>query len=80
MYDMSTTLTVRTDDELDRALRQLARSEGLSLSELVRRILEDAVQERTLAERAGHLAGVITETDARDDAWREQIRVRNWRE
>lgn len=80
MYDMSTTLTVRTDDALDQALRELACSEGLTLSELVRRILEDAVQERTLAERAGHLAGALDALDAGGDGWREQIRSRNWRE
>ena len=80
MYYMGTTLTVRTDDEMDRGLRDLARAEGLSLSQLVRRILEDAIHERTLQERAGHLAGSLGELDAAGDAWREQIRRRNWRE
>ena len=78
MYDMSTTLTVRTDDDLDRALRELAESEGLTLSELVRRILEDAVTERPLAQRAGHLAGRLILAED-DDAWRAQLRERNWR-
>jgi len=76
---MSTTLTVRTDDNLDRALRTLARSEGISLSEFVRRVLEDAVDELSLADRAGHLAGRLLLDPDNADTWRAEIRERNWR-
>ncbi len=79
MYDMSTTLTVRTADNLDRALRTLARSEGMSLSEFVRRVLEDAVDELSLADRAGHLAGRLLLDSDNADTWRSEIRERNWR-
>jgi len=78
MYDMSTTLTVRTDERLDQALRALAQSEGVSLSEFVRGILEDAVDELSVGARAGHLAGRLR-IDADADGWRAEIRERNWR-
>ena len=45
-------MTLRTDDELERALDILAKSEGLSRQEVIRR----AVLERY--ERAGHRARV----------------------
>jgi predicted transcriptional regulator len=47
-YHLSMALTLRTDDELERALDLLCEQEGLSRQELIRR----AVIER--AERAGH--------------------------
>lgn len=79
MYDMSTTLTVRTGDRLDATLRSLARSQGVNLSELVRSILEDAVDELSLAERASHLGGRLELEPDGIDGWRSQIRERNWR-
>jgi hypothetical protein len=47
-YHSSMAMTLRTDDELERALDVLSKSEGLSRQEVVRR----AVLERY--ERAGH--------------------------
>jgi predicted transcriptional regulator len=47
-YHFGMALTLRTDDELERALAALAASEGLSRQEIIRR----AVLERY--ERAGH--------------------------
>lgn len=75
---MGTTLTVRTHEKLDQALRTLALAQGVSLSEFVRRILEDAVDELSLADRAGHLAGLL-QMDGDNDSWRAEIRERNWR-
>ncbi len=79
MYDMGATLTVRTGDRLDVAVRSLARSQGLSLSELVRQILEDAVDDLSLAQRAGHLGGRLKLEANAADRWRSQIRERSWR-
>ncbi len=45
-------MTLRTDDELDRALTELAEAEGISRQEVIRR----AVFERR--DRAGHRARV----------------------
>lgn len=56
-------LTLRTDDELDRALDALAASEGLSKQEIIRR----AVLERYV--RAGHRARVADATDEMLERW-----------
>jgi plasmid stability protein len=75
---MSTTLTVRTPDRLHHALAERARSQGKSVSELVREILEDAVVERSVLERTRHVIGQL-DFEADGDEWRHQIRERNWR-
>jgi predicted transcriptional regulator len=56
-------LTLRTDDELDRALTALAESEGLSRQEIIRR----AVLERY--ERAGHRTRVEDSGQRMVDRW-----------
>jgi hypothetical protein len=44
----------------------------------VREILEEAVTERPVAERAGHVKGRL-ELPPPSEGWRRQIRERNWR-
>ncbi|MBT5774300.1 MAG: ribbon-helix-helix protein, CopG family [Dehalococcoidia bacterium] len=56
-------MTLRTDDELERALRVLAEAEGLSRQEVVRR----AVLERY--ERAGHRARVDESSGRMIERW-----------
>lgn len=56
-------LTLRTDDELERALASLAEAEGLSRQEIIRR----AVLERY--DRAGHRDRVDASTDRMRDRW-----------
>ncbi len=72
------TLTVRTDKRLRQALEDRAQSAGKTLSELVREILKEAVTERPVAERAGHVKGRLN-LPAPSEDWRRQIRERNWR-
>lgn len=55
--------TLRTDEDLDHALEALARDEGVSKQEIVRR----AVLERY--ERAGHAGRVRESTDRMLDRW-----------
>ncbi len=55
--------TLRTDDELERALVALAEEEGLSRQEIIRR----AVLERY--ERAGHARRVAHSTDRMIGRW-----------
>lgn len=78
MYCVSTTLTVRTGPELRRALEQQAKTAGKTVSEFVREVLEAAVAERPMAERTGHVRGRLALPDE-TDAWRRQLRDRNWR-
>ena len=55
--------TLRTDEELERALTTLAQQEGLSRQEIIRR----AVLERY--ERAGHRARVEDSAQRMADRW-----------
>ncbi len=74
-----TTLTIRTGDELREALEQRADLLGVTLSEVVRQILSDAVLERPMAERIAHLKGTLSLPEAPSDEWRRTLRERNWR-
>lgn len=56
-------LTLRTDDELERALDALATSEGLSRQEVIRRAVLDRY------ERAGHAARRSSSTDQMLQRW-----------
>ena len=80
-YDafMRTTLTIRTDERLREALAERARAQGKTVSQIVREILQDALEERPLASRVGHLKGRLELPSQPDDPWRERIRERNWR-
>ena len=76
---MSTTLTIRTDKTLRNALVMRAKSQGKSVSEFVREILEEAVLERPLGEKIGHLRGGLRLDHKPSEKWRRQIHDRNWR-
>ncbi|MDE2999697.1 MAG: ribbon-helix-helix protein, CopG family [Gemmatimonadota bacterium] len=76
---MNTTLTVRTDRTMREALEERARAQGLTVSELVRRLLAEAISDRPLAQRAGHLKGRLDLSEPGADAWRNRLRERNWR-
>jgi plasmid stability protein len=76
---MGVVLTVRTDEALREALRRRAATQGKTISELVREILESAVQERPIAERAGHLRGCLELPATDDDPWVQHMRRTNWR-
>lgn len=66
-YRRSMALTLRTDDELERALTALAKSEGLSRQEIIRR----AVLERY--EHAGHRARVGDSAERMVDRWADVL-------
>lgn len=60
-------MTLRTDDELERALDALAESEGLSRQEVIRRAVLDRY------ERAGHAARVEQSRDRMLERWGDVI-------
>jgi hypothetical protein len=62
-YHRGMAMTLRTDDELDRALAALAAAEGTSRQEIIRR----AVLERY--ERSGHAARVQESSGRLIDRW-----------
>lgn len=75
---MSTTVTIRIDEELRRALEERARHQGKSLSALVRETLEATVATRALESRVAHLRGRLRLASGAD-GWRSRLREHNWR-
>lgn len=75
---MSRTIAVRVDPELENALEERARALGCTMSDVVRQALREALAERPLGERVGDLRGSL-QLGGDDDAWRRQLRARNWR-
>ena len=76
---MSTTITIRTHEELRRRLEERAEAAGTSISALVREILEAAVSDQPLGRRAGALRGRLQVSEDTRLTWRESLRERNWR-
>jgi plasmid stability protein len=76
---MRATLTIRTDEKLREALQKRAAIQGKTISELAREILNEAVAERPLSERVGHLRGKLDLGSSTSDPWRKRLRERNWR-
>jgi predicted transcriptional regulator len=76
---MSTTITIRTDEPLRERLEKRAAASGKSLSALIREILENAVTERSVGRRAGHLKGRLSLPGGSSDPWVKAVRERNWR-
>lgn len=78
MY-VSTTITIRAAEALRQALVRKAAARGKTVSELVREILEEALSERPLEDRAGHLKGKLELPPKASEPWRKRLRERNWR-
>ena len=76
---MRATLTIRTDEKLRVALQKRAAVQGKSVSELAREILSEAVAERPMSERTGHLRGQLDLKPDSTDPWRKRLKERNWR-
>ncbi len=76
---MRATLTIRADEKLRAALRKRAATQGKTVSELAREILSEALEERPMSLRTGHLRGQLELPADTSDPWRKQIRERNWR-
>jgi predicted transcriptional regulator len=74
---MRTTLTIRTDPALRERLERRAKAQGKTVSAVAREILEDALDERPLRLRIGHLKGRL-KLD-RERPWGDALRQRNWR-
>lgn len=80
MYAMSKTmLTLRVDERLREALDRRAEELGVSVSRLVRDILERELVSRPLGDKIGALRGALDSSGSTPD-WRRRIRERNWRD
>ena len=76
---MRMTITVRTDEVLRDALEQRAAAEGRSLSEVARDVLRNALTERPLQTRVGHLRGRLDLRRVARQEWQESLRGHNRR-
>jgi hypothetical protein len=76
---MRTTITIRADQNLRDELLRRAETDGKSLSELVRGILEAALAESPIHVRVGQLSGRLRLPKRSTEPWRKRIRERNWR-
>jgi predicted transcriptional regulator len=79
MYDMRNTITIRVDDALREVLERRASESGRTMSDVIRDALRDTFVPQPLGERVGHLRGVLSESTGEKDAWRAEIKKRNWR-
>jgi plasmid stability protein len=73
------TITIRTEETLRNALEQRAAAQGKTLSQVAREILQDALAERPMAARVGHLKGRLELQRRSVESWRENLRNHNWR-
>jgi plasmid stability protein len=76
---MSTTVTIRTDEALRKALQARARARGITLSEAAREILRQALEHRPLEVKTAHLRGGLKLPGEPTEPWRKALRERNWR-
>jgi len=76
---MATTITLRAEEALREELEKRAAAQGKSLSAFVRDILTEAVATTSVGERTAALKGSLRLPSRSRDAWRRQIRERNWR-
>lgn len=74
-----TTLTIPADRKLHEALQERATKQGKTVPELAREILSEALAERSLAERVGHLRGQLQLQKDTSDPWRAHLRESNFR-
>jgi hypothetical protein len=75
---MDKTITIRLDRRQDEALTRRAKTLGKTRSALIREILNHALSETPISERAGHLKGSIELTKP-VDVWGKHIKKQNWR-
>ncbi len=76
---MDKRLTIRIDAKQHAALARTARMLGKTISEFVRETLEQAVAERSLTAKTGHIKGKLSVNIASRDPWARALEQRNWR-
>ena len=79
MYDMSKTFTIRLGRAESDALARRAKTLGKTRSAVVRQLLVDALVQRPLAIKSGHLKGRLAIARRPRVSWRQELKARNWR-
>ena len=75
---MDRTLTLRLPRAQDEALARRARAIGTTRSALVRDLIDNALTNRPVERRVGHLKGRVALPRA-TAGWRRELKDRNWR-
>ena len=75
---MDKTITLRLPRAQDEALMRRAKASGKTRSALVRDLIDQALADRPIERRAGHLKGRVELPRARS-GWRRELKDRNWR-
>jgi hypothetical protein len=60
-------------------LAKRAAAQGKTLSQFVREILQEALADRPMKARTGHLRGRLVLRERATEPWRKSLRERNWR-
>ena len=76
---MRQTIAIRADAALRTAIAERAAAQGKTVSAFVREVLQEAIEDRPVKVRAGHLRGALDLSGTPDDPWRSRLRDRNWR-
>ncbi len=76
---MTKTFTIRLGRSESDALARRAKTLGKTRSAVVRELLVDALVERPLAIKSGHLRGRLALARRPRVSWQQEIKARNWR-
>jgi macrodomain Ter protein organizer (MatP/YcbG family) len=76
---MDKTLTIRLESDQWLGLVRAARRRGKTVSGLVREILGQALQQKPLSAKVGHLRGKLELPDVVYEEWRREIKGHSWR-
>jgi hypothetical protein len=75
---MDNTITVRLDREQNEALTRRAKMTGKTRSAVVRELLDKALADQSVSQRAGHLEGIIQLVKPGSE-WGKHLKKQNWR-
>ena len=75
---MERMLTIRLNEDQDKALTRRAKALGKSRSEVVRELIAKGLEEQPLGRKIAHLKGILHILSPKDPV-RRRIKERNWR-
>jgi hypothetical protein len=75
---MKATISVRVEHDMQETLKATAKRSKVSVSSLVRNLLNDELSKKTILERCGHVIGKL-DLPVPSESWRKSIHERNWR-
>jgi hypothetical protein len=77
---MNVRISFRVDKKQRDKLKRRANALGVSMSQLLREMVDRELQPRRLGDLIGHLAGRWGPATRPPDEWEKHLRKQNWRE